>query len=144
MKIQVHRIKEIQEMEVMITANEKDPNLETLLTSISFLQGHLIGRQGGRQYPLLSTEVFYVESIEENVTIFTTDNSYESSYRLYEIPSLASYFLRISKSVVVNSSKIKSFRSTLNGKLEATLENGDRVEVSRAYVSDLKRILGGK
>jgi DNA-binding LytR/AlgR family response regulator len=51
-------------------------------------------------------------------------------------------FLRISKSVIVNLSKIKSLSPALSGRFEAALDNGEKVIISRQYVGDLKKRLG--
>ena len=50
--------------------------------------------------------------------------------------------LRISKSVMLNLSKIKSLSPALNGRFEAILDNGERVIISRQYVAGLKKRLG--
>ena len=69
---------------------------------------------------------------------------YESKQKLYELEeSLAnSDMLRISKSVMLNLSKIKSLSPALNGRFEAILDNGERVIISRQYVAGLKKRLG--
>lgn len=44
--------------------------------------------------------------------------------------------------MILNIYKIKGFKSQINGRLEALLLNGERVEVSRKYVKELKYRLG--
>ena len=51
-------------------------------------------------------------------------------------------FFRCSKSMVLNADKILCVRPSLSGRFEATLENEERVIISRQYVSTLKRLLG--
>jgi DNA-binding LytR/AlgR family response regulator len=46
------------------------------------------------------------------------------------------------KSVFVNLSKVRSLSPALSGRFEATLENGEKVIISRQYVGDLKKRLG--
>jgi DNA-binding LytR/AlgR family response regulator len=57
--------------------------------------------------------------------------------------SRGSTFVRVNRNTIVDAAKIRSFRSALNGRMEAHLQNGETVEVSRAYVSALKVMLGG-
>lgn len=81
----------------------------------------------------------------ENKTFFYCKEAvYESKQKLYELEeSLAnSDMLRISKSVMLNLSKIKSLSPALNGRFEAILDNGERVIISRQYVAGLKKRLG--
>lgn len=65
-------------------------------------------------------------------------------YKLYEFEELCrgSMFFRCSKSMVLNADKILCVRPSLSGRFEATLENEERVIISRQYVSTLKRLLG--
>ena len=50
--------------------------------------------------------------------------------------------MRISKSCVVNLNRIKSIRPDFGGKIIATMQNGERIFVSRQYASELKLKLG--
>ena len=47
-------------------------------------------------------------------------------------------FIRVHKSALVNTSKIKSFKSRLNGDYDLILTNGDSVRLSRTYAADFK------
>ena len=51
-------------------------------------------------------------------------------------------FLRISKSVIANVSKISLISRAFGAKLEAKLKNGEKIIISRQYVPELKRKLG--
>jgi len=51
-------------------------------------------------------------------------------------------FMRISKSVIVNMSKIKALVPSLSGKAEAILKNKERVVISRQYFNALKKNFG--
>ena len=50
--------------------------------------------------------------------------------------------MRISKSCILNVMTLKNVRALLNGKMEAELENGEKVIVTRHYVETLKQKLG--
>ena len=54
---------------------------------------------------------------------------------------LGAYFLRISKSMIVNLKKIKTVKSDLSGRMEATMLNGEKIVISRNYVKEIKRRL---
>ena len=51
-------------------------------------------------------------------------------------------FVRASKSAVVNFSRVQSIRPDLGGRLQLTLENGERLGVSRQYAPAIKEKLG--
>jgi DNA-binding LytR/AlgR family response regulator len=65
-------------------------------------------------------------------------------FRLYEIEAWGDPFVRINKSTIVNLTHLSSFKPMLNTRLEASLENGDRLEVSRMYLPIIKVKLGVK
>lgn len=74
---------------------------------------------------------------------YTADRVYEIHKKLYEIEKEFSDtdFLRISKSIIVNVSKITYIRPMLNGRFEAKLRNDEKIIISRQYVSALKEKL---
>ena len=50
--------------------------------------------------------------------------------------------MRISKSCIVNLKKIHSLKPDFGGKILATMENNEKLYISRQYVSVLKEKLG--
>ena len=86
--------------------------------------------------------IYYIESVDKRTFVYTKENCYESKLRLYELEeSLGSYFLRISKSMIANLKKIKSVKSDLSGRMEASMLNGEKIVISRSYVKEIKRRL---
>ena len=51
-------------------------------------------------------------------------------------------YIRISKSSIANLGKIKSIRPDFGGKILATMENNEKIYISRQYVPLLKKKLG--
>ena len=51
-------------------------------------------------------------------------------------------FVRVSKACLLNTGRVDSVRPCLDGKLEALLENGERVLVNRHYVKGFKEKFG--
>lgn len=52
-------------------------------------------------------------------------------------------FTRISKSCLVNTSFLKSVRPLYNHRLEAVLQNGEKLIITRNYIEPLKEKLKG-
>jgi DNA-binding LytR/AlgR family response regulator len=90
-------------------------------------------------------DIFYFESIENKTFAYSVNEVYEISEKLYMLETQLEKtpFIRISKSIILNSKKIKSFKNTINGRMEATLKNNEKVKISRMYVTNLKEKLGG-
>jgi DNA-binding LytR/AlgR family response regulator len=143
MKIIVNKKKDPQELKITIEGFEEDEQIEQIVNLISSSPLDFIAKKDGRGYRFNLDQVFYIESIEEQCFLYTKDDVYDCKYRLYEVEDSHPFMIRINKNIVLNYKKIKNFKSTYNGKLETTLVNQDRLEISRRYVSQLKKVLGG-
>ena len=101
------------------------------------------GKKDGTTTLIPLEEVFYFESIDGKTFIYKEKDVFESDLRLYEVEErfCNGTFVRISKAAILNIKKLKSFRTQFNGKLEAYLLNGERLEVNRHYVPKLKECL---
>ena len=130
------------EPEVTIKAPEGHPDVERLKTFLVESKGTVIGKKNERQFRIPILDIYYFESQDEQTILFTKDDSYAVSEKLYEIESWCDPFIRVNKSTILNFHFIKSFRPLLNSKLEAMLDNGDLVEISRLYLKAIKLKLG--
>jgi len=65
---------------------------------------------------------------------------------LYELEGILreKYFLRVSKSLVLNLMKVTAIKPALNGRYSAVLESGEEIIISRKYVPELKKALKGE
>lgn len=87
--------------------------------------------------------IYYFEAVDNKVFIYCRQRVYESKQRLYEIEAqfANSDFIRVSKSVILNIGKINSIAPAYGGRFEATLDNQEKVIISRQYVPALKEKL---
>ena len=108
-------------------------------------QGKLTGSIDDRQYEVPLTDIFYIESVDNKVFLYTKDKVYETKQKIYEFESIlkTKHYLRISKSMLLNLMKVESIRPALNGRFSAMLRSGEQVIITRKYVPDLKRALKG-
>ena len=90
------------------------------------------------------SEVYYFEYVDQKVFVYGKTRVYEIKSKLYELEEQLprKEFIRVSKSCILNLNKILSLAPTLGGRFEARLKNGEKVIVSRQYVSGLKEVLG--
>lgn len=88
-------------------------------------------------------KIYYFESVDKKTYLYTKENCYETKYKLYELDDLlGKNFIRSAKAMIVNIRKIKSVKSEVNGRMAATLLNGEQIIIARNYVKDLKERLG--
>lgn len=89
-------------------------------------------------------EAVYCESVEERTFVYTAAVVYQTALSLAELEGRYGGvgFCRVSKSAVANLRRIRSLKSCPAGRIEATLETGEKLLVSRHYAPLLRERLG--
>ena len=146
MKIRILKIAHNEPEELEIRCHEVTEEVEEIVTFVKSRQGRLTGVIEGRQYEVPVTDIYYVEAVDNTVFIYGQQQIYKARQKLYELEGILRerYFLRVSKSLILNLMKVKSIKPALNGRYSAILQSGEEVIISRKYVSDLKRALKGE
>lgn len=99
----------------------------------------------GREVTLLAPgEVLYCESVEDHTFVYTEQAVYQTALSLAELEGRYgdAGFFRTGKSAVANLYRLRSLKSRPGGRIEATLETGERLVVSRHYAPLLRERLG--
>ena len=132
-----------EEEQIIVKCHQMTPELLRVLSLLK-TQEMLVAYDGNAIHRIGPVSIYYFEVVDNKTFIYCKDKVYESKQKLYELEdSLENNdFLRVSKSVILNLRKIKSLSPALSGRFEASLDNGERVIISRQYVSDLKKRLG--
>lgn len=144
MKITVTQDPNVTEPEITIICRSMDSELAQAIAYLSLIGNTVTGNKDGETFFIQLSEILYFETVERKVFFYTADASYETNTKLYQLEEKLAdtSFARISKSFIANLKKIRSLKSEGNSKLCATLVNGERLIVSRAYFYDIKRKLG--
>ena len=131
---------------VLICCRDVTEEVREIAAFVRSRQGSLSGVQGEKKYEIPVSELYYIESVDGKTFLYTKEQVYETSYRIYELDGLLrpKHFLRVSKSMLLNLMKIRSIRPALNGRLIAVLQTGEEVIISRSYVKSLKSALKGE
>lgn len=143
MKIIIEEPKESEEEQIIFRCREMTPELLQIIARLKAQEG-LVANLGTQIHRIRPSDIYYIEVVENKTFFYCKEEVYESKQKLYELEEslVNSDMLRISKSVMLNLSKIKSLSPALNGRFEAILDNGERVIISRQYVAGLKKRLG--
>ncbi|MBI9008607.1 MAG: LytTR family transcriptional regulator DNA-binding domain-containing protein [Tenericutes bacterium] len=146
MKIRVEERPTIEETEVLISCKVKNEQTEEIVRILTYLNKTITGKIDDRLYTLAPRKIYFFDSADNKVFAYTKNEVYEISLKLYQLEEILSDtpFIRINKNTILNTRKIQTFSSSLNGRMEATLLNKEKLIISRKYVSVLKRKLGGK
>ncbi len=140
MKLVLNQQQEINETEVEVRYAEMDENVRSLVRRIRQNEQHIIGEDNGRQYRIPIERIYYIESMGRNVFIYTKTEVYRSELRIYQFLNLLDGydFVQIGKGWIVNMNMIDSLHSLANSRLQLTLINGEKLNVSRKFLSMMK------
>ncbi len=146
MKITIETPNPGEEDEIIVRCASLDEKLMHLIYALKSDTDNLNGYMEDRITKLSVKDIFYFESVDNRVFAYTAGEFYEIHKKLYELEKEFEHtdLLRISKSVIINVSKIDYVKPIFNGRFEAKLKNGEKVIVSRQYVPDLKGKIGLK
>ena len=145
MKLEIRKVPESEPEMVEVRYHWISDEVQEIVSFIKSRQGQLSAVRDGKRFEVPVVDLFYAESVDDRVFLYTAGENYEIRMKLYELESAlqGKNFLRISKSMLVNLMKISSVRPALNGRFSALLKNGEEVIISRKYVPALKQILKG-
>ncbi len=147
MEIKLLKIAKEQPEQMEIRCHEVTEEIREIVTFVKTRQGKLTGIQKEKQFEIPVPEVCYIEAVDNKVFLYTKEQVYETRQKLYELEELLKekYFLRVSKSLLLNLMKVGFIKPALNGRFLAVLQNGEEIIISRKYVPELKLALkGGK
>lgn len=143
MKVEIQNVISYEEEKAIIKAVKIT---EEVQSAIDILENNC------RVIPVISEEenvmcqtdkIYYIESVDKRTYIYTKDGCFETKYRLYELEEILNRnFFRSAKSMIINIRKIKAVKAEINGRMNATLLNGEKVIIARSYVKELKERLG--
>ncbi len=145
MKLEIRKVPESEPETVEVRYHWMTDEVLEIVSFIKARSGQLSATREGRRFEVPVVDLFYAESVDDRVFLYTAADSYEVRMKLYELEDLLKNrrFLRISRSMIVNLMKISSVRPALNGRFSAVLKNGEEIIISRKYVPALKQILKG-
>ena len=146
MEIKIFKVGKDRPEEVEIRCHEMTEEVREIVAFVKTRQGQLTGMQEGKQFEIAVTDLAYVEAVDNKVFLYTQKQVYETKQKLYELEELLreKYFLRVSKSMLLNLMKVGSIKPAMNGRMLAVLKSGEEILITRKYVADLKKALRGE
>lgn len=134
---------ELKEPEVIIRGSTTDPEVISLLQSLSRKtnSGKLMLYKEDEQYILDAADIVFIETSGSKVLAYTKNDTYEAKLKLYELKELlaAQPFAQISKSMIVNINCVRSIQAEFSGNYCIKLKNRKEVlTISRKYFKEFK------
>ncbi len=146
MKIIKKQIDGQTETEIEIRYDKLNAEVIKVIERIEQTEKFLDGTDSGRHYRIRISDIYYAESVDKNTFIYTEDAVFRSELRLYQLIGMlkADDFVQVSKFCIVNLNVLESIRTMFNSRLEVTLINGEKVNVSRTYLNHIKMAFASK
>lgn len=145
MEIKIFKITKEQPEQLEIRCHEITEQVREIVTFVKSRQGQLNGVIEGKQYEIPIMDIYYIEAVDSKVFLYSSKKVYETKQKIYELENALKekYFLRVSKSLLLNLMKVKSIKPAVNGRFTAILQSGEEIVISRKYVPELKAALKG-
>ncbi len=143
MKITIETNQMIKETEIKIVCNSITQDIEKIISTLNIFDKKLTVKKNDEIFFINISEVLYIDTVDKKTFVYTSDNVYETTLKLYELEEQFEFF-RASKSCIINIKYIKSLKSDFDRKIRVTMENEEQIIVSRQYAIELKELLGVK
>ncbi len=144
MKITIVEDPNIHETEISIVCAKMTDELNDLVADLATAELTFTGKKEKETFFIPAKDIYYFESVDGTVFIYTDKDTYEGTTKLYKVEERLknTHFSRISKTVIANLDKMLSIKRAEGARLVATLVNKEQLIVSRQYVSRIKKTLG--
>lgn len=131
------------EDEIIIRCSERNETvarLEAVIQRILSEESELTLFLDGTQYYIPTRQILFFETGEKLIGAHTVSDMFYTDRKLYELEErLPYYFVRISKSCIINTLEVISIKKNITGPGEVCFKNcTKKVYVSRAYYKTLK------
>ena len=132
--------KKNHELEVTIIYPRLDTYVKRLIKRINDCSRTIPAYSGDRTCLLEISNIYYIETVERKVFIYTEHTIYRSGKKLHQLEAeLLEYgFSKANKACLININVLKTIRNINNSRLEAELINGEKINVSRTYIKNIK------
>ncbi|MBO4618367.1 MAG: LytTR family transcriptional regulator DNA-binding domain-containing protein [Lachnospiraceae bacterium] len=144
MKIDIKKI-DSGEDEIILRYKEVTPKIKRILDALNGESNRLVGRKDDKQVVVDTGEILYIESVDDKTFAYTESDVVRVDNTLQGITEALDdiKFFRCSKSMIINVDKVRVLKSLSSNRIDATLENGEHILISRTYASDFRKLLKG-
>lgn len=144
MKLTLQQIENGTE-EVIIKYRTMTEQIDRLVNFINRQEEKWIVYKDGQMVMISPQKVIYLESVDGTTYLYTDDEVYRTGISLAaaEAAYMEEGYFRCSKSMVINIYRIQRLKSQAGNRIDALMDNGEHVVISRRYAKELRSILKG-
>lgn len=143
MKITLNQDPSFPETEVIINCPQADEDILRLVAMLRVCQKKLVGILDGERHLLDVKDILYIDTADKKTFLYTEKQVFQSALRLYELEDTLREldFFRAGRSTILNFRRVRSIRPELGRRWLVTMDNGEKIWVSRQYAGELKEKL---
>lgn len=144
MRIKIDEQENLQEIVVTISCRKVDKEVSDIIKLLKMKNKTISGIKENEVILVKVFEVLYIESVDKKTFIYTKEDVFQCKEKLYELEEILEKesFIRISKNTIVNLNKVSKIVPDISRRLILTLENKEKVIVSRSFTFNFKKSLG--
>ena len=131
-----------QPLTVIIEYPEWNNSVESLIGKIEKMDLSFVGRSDDRSVSIGISDIYYIENVERKLFLYTGDEVFRLDGTMPDIERRISDtgLVRISRTCIMNTDKLREIKQIRNSHLEAVLDNDEKLIVSRKYLPDIKKV----
>lgn len=144
MNVIIEKQEDLIEDKVVIYCREENQEISKIKGFIKNINTKICASLDFKKIMIIPDEIYYIESVDKKTFVYIKDKVLECSLKLYEIEDRFKEFsfFRANKSTIVNVMYIKDINILLNRNLLVTLENKEKIIISRRNVKDFRKLIG--
>ncbi len=144
MKIDIKQITEGEES-VVIRYKDLSPKINKIIDVLNGDDSKLRGKTDEVEVFFSPDDILYLESVDDKVFVYTPDKimRIEGSLNSFMAAVNDESFFRCSKSMIINIGRVEALKSLSSNRIDATMEGGEHIIISRRYASEFRRLLKG-
>ncbi len=144
MRVDIQKITSGEES-IIIRYTSLTPDLQKIIGILERNDDRVWGKTDTETVSIGIRELLYLESVDDKLFAYTQDHvvRLEGTLNSFVMNTDDESFFRCSKSMVINVNRVKALKSLSSNRIDATMENGEHIIISRRYASDFRRLLKG-
>lgn len=129
--------------EVIIRYRQMTQRIEDIVQYLEGKTEKLSVIKDGQQVFINISDVIYLESVDGVTFLYTQDEVYRTALTLALFGTMYADagFFRCSKATVINIYRISRLKSMPGSRIDAAMDNGEHIIISRRYAKELRSAL---
>ena len=145
MRFSVCQISEGED-ELILKYRQMNSEVEEVLAFMERHEKKLVGKIDGETIIFQPEDILYIEKVDEKTFAYTLEHviQMDVSLSMAEMILDDERFFRCSKSMIINVNRVERLKSLPSNRIDATLQSGEHIIISRTYASDFRKLLRGE